>query len=484
MNFAEAVMRGADPAATALISIAADGAEIPHSFAALDDASARLATRLRALGAGPRAVVMTVMGNSPEWVQTLLAAFRLGAVALPCVTQSRPGDLALRARATAPAVVVTTEAYAELVRAAALDCPVLVLPDPTLAAEEPAGHADVAADDPALLIFTSGTSGEPKAVVHGSRYLFGQDLQARHWLGVRAGDRMWCTAAAGWSKSARNSFIAPWLLGATAVVHDARFDPDERLALIDRLGVDVLCMSPTEYRMILRRAAPGALPGLRAAVAAGEALGADTAGAWQDATGVPLRDGYGQTETGAVTANPADRPPVLGSMGLPLPGLRTTIERGELVLDPASSPTFFLHYADGSVPQGPWRTGDLVERDEQGHLWFRGRADDMIVSAGYRIGPTEVEDALARHPAVIEAGVVPAPDAERGHVVRAVIVLADGYAPSEALVRDLQAHVRRETAPFKYPRIVDFTSELPRTPSGKLQRARLRDGLRSGLPPL
>ena len=116
------------------------------------------------------------------------------------------------------------------------------------------------------------------------------------------------------------------------------------------------------------------------------------------------------------------------------------------------------------MPRGPWRTGDLVERDEQGQLWFRGRADDMIVSAGYRIGPTEVEDALARHPAVIEAGVVPAPDPERGHVVRAVIVLADGYAPGDALVRDLQAHVRRETAPFKYPRIVDFTSELPRTP--------------------
>jgi len=476
MNFVEAVLRRADPEATALIAVRRDGDVRAHSFGELDDVSARLATRLAALGAAPGAVVMTVMGNSAEWVQTLMAAFRLGAVALPCVTQSRPADLALRARHTAPAVVVTTEEHAGLVASAGLDCPVVLLPDPAILREQPAPSASVAPDDPALLIFTSGTSGEPKAVVHGVRYLFGQDLQARVWLDARAGDRVWCTAAAGWSKSARNAFIAPWLRGGTALVHDARFDPQERVELIDRLEVDVLCMAPTEYRMALRRASFGPFRRLRSAVAAGEALGAETAAAWEQATGVALRDGYGQTETGAITGNPVGRPPVLGSMGVALPGVKVEIENGQLVLDPASSPTFFLGYAEGGTPGASWRTGDLVERDERGYLWFRGRADDVIVSAGYRIGPSEVESALARHPAVVEAAVVPAPDPERGQVVRAVVVLGDGYAPSAELVRELQDHVKRATAPFKYPRVVDFVAELPRTPSGKLRRASLRAG--------
>jgi acyl-coenzyme A synthetase/AMP-(fatty) acid ligase len=331
------------------------------------------------------------------------------------------------------------------------------------------------AHDPALVIFTSGTSGEPKAVLHGQRYLFGQALQAEHWLDARPGELVWCTAAAGWSKSARNTFIAPWLRGARALLHDARFDPAERLDIVEREDVDVLCMAPTEYRVIARRATLRPV-GLRTAVAAGEALNAEIVDTWRDEAGVLVRDGYGQTETGAATGMGPGAQARPGSMGRSLPGVALDVRDGQLHLDPATLPTFFLRYLGQEPHEGWWPTGDLVDVDDEGYLWFRGRADDVIVSAGYRIGPTEVEGALASHPAVLDAAVVGAPDAERGEVVRAVVVLRDGWAAGPEVAVTLQDHVKRETAPYKYPRIVDFAAELPRTASGKLRRAALRDG--------
>jgi acyl-coenzyme A synthetase/AMP-(fatty) acid ligase len=236
----------------------------------------------------------------------------------------------------------------------------------------------------------------------------------------------------------------------------------------------VLCMAPTEYRVIAKRAHPRRLPTLRGLVAAGEALDPGVLGAWHDATGLWIRDGYGQTETGQLTGMPLGAPARPGSMGRPLPGVRLDVVDGELVLDPASDPTFFLRYLGEDATAGPWRTGDRVHADDDGFLYFEGRADDVIISAGYRIGPFEVESALSDHPAVAEAAVVAAPDEERGSVVRAVVVLREGRTPSEALARELQEHVKAETAPYKYPRIVDFADELPRTPSGKLRRAALR----------
>jgi acyl-coenzyme A synthetase/AMP-(fatty) acid ligase len=236
----------------------------------------------------------------------------------------------------------------------------------------------------------------------------------------------------------------------------------------------VLCMAPTEYRVIAKRAQPRRLPTLRGLVAAGEALDPGVLGAWHDATGLWIRDGYGQTETGQLTGMPLGAPARPGSMGRPLPGVRLEVVDGELVLDPASDPTFFLRYLHEDATAGPWRTGDRVHADDDGFLYFEGRADDVIISAGYRIGPFEVESALSDHPAVAEAAVVAAPDEERGSVVRAVVVLREGRTPSEALARELQEHVKAETAPYKYPRIVDFADELPRTPSGKLRRAALR----------
>jgi acyl-coenzyme A synthetase/AMP-(fatty) acid ligase len=213
-------------------------------------------------------------------------------------------------------------------------------------------------------------------------------------------------------------------------------------------------------------------------VAAGEALNPEVLRAWHEATGLWIRDGYGQTETGQLTGMPVGEPARPGSMGRPLPGMRLWIDGGELVADPRTIPTFFRGYlgeergawADSHV----WRTGDRVSEDEDGYLRFEGRTDDVIISAGYRIGPFEVESALVEHGAVAEAAVVAAPDDERGAVVRAVVVLRDGFAPSEELARALQDHVKAQTAPYKYPRIVEFVADLPKTPSGKVRRAALR----------
>jgi len=420
----------------------------------------------------------------------MLACFRIGAVVLPCTEQLRSKDLRLRLEVARPALIVADERNSAELQGAAPVAPIAYIPDESLFACAPAPAVELAADDPCLITFTSGTAGEPKAVVHAQRYLDGQRVQAEHWLGAHAGDLVWCTAASGWSKSARNVFIAPWLCGAAALLHDARFDPVERLELLERERVDVLCMAPTEYRVIAKRATLRPLAHLRGAVAAGEALNPEVLRVWKDATGLEIRDGYGQTETGQTTGTPHDVSARPGSMGRALPGMGLSIVDGELTVDPATVPTFFLGYLDEHVHRDgrtwhaedrragpPWPTGDRVTQDEDGWLYFEGREDDVIVSAGYRIGPFEVESALVAHPAVAEAAAVAAPDEERGSVVRAVVVLRDRTLnPSPQLVRELQEHVKSQTAPYKYPRIVEFVEELPKTASGKIKRAELRAG--------
>jgi acyl-coenzyme A synthetase/AMP-(fatty) acid ligase len=476
MNFARDVVEAAPPGRRGLVAIARDGARSEWTMGELAQRAARLAAELHARGIRRGDVVLTLLGNRPEWALTMLACFRQGHVVLPCTEQLRPKDLRLRLDVAAPALVVCDERNEQALAEAGWGGPTLWCPFSDLTRAEPPPPAELGPEDPCLITFTSGTSGEPKAVLHGQRYLTGQSLQAERWLDARPDELVWCTAASGWSKSARNAFIAPWLRGAAALLHDARFDPHERLELAERERVDILCMAPTEYRVIAKRAAPRQIPGVRGLVAAGEALDPGVLGAWYDATGLWIRDGYGQTETGQLTGMPLGAPARPGSMGRPLPGIALTVVQGELVVDPATDPTFFLHYLGEPPHEGPWRTGDRVTADEDGFLYFEGRADDVIVSAGYRIGPFEVESVLTAHPAVADAGVVAAPDDERGSIVRAVVVLREEYAPSDALARELQDHVKATTAPYKYPRIVDFASELPRTPSGKLRRAALRDG--------
>ena len=475
MNFARDVVDAAPPRRPALVELRADGRREQWSFGALSERSAQLAGTLRRAGVERGDVVLTLIGNRVEWVLAMVACFRLGAVVLPCTEQLRAKDLALRLAVAEPRLVMADARNAGELRGARPGCPVLLVPDPELFAGAPAEAVDLQDDDPCLVTFTSGTAGEPKAVLHGQRYLAGQQLQAEHWLDARPGELVWCTAASGWSKSARNAFVAPWLQGASALLHDARFDPQQRLDVLESERVAVLCMAPTEYRVIAGRARPHPLEGLRALVAAGEPLDPGVQETWREATGLEIRDGYGQTETGQLTGMPPGEPARPGSMGRALPGVELDVLDGELVVRAASVPTFFLGYLGEQRPPPPlWRTGDRVRRDEDGYLFFEGRLDDMIISAGYRIGPFEVESVLATHPAVAETAVVGAPDVERGAVVRAVVVLREGHEPSAALARELQEHVKSRTAPYKYPRVVDFAAELPRTSSGKVRRSALR----------
>jgi acyl-coenzyme A synthetase/AMP-(fatty) acid ligase len=477
MNFARDVVDAVAPDRRALVALARDGGRTEWSFGEVAEASARAAGALAARGVARGDVVMTLVGNRPEWVLAMLACFRIGAVALPCTEQLRPADLRSRLAIARPRLVVCDERNLDVLGAADADADVLTVPGPELTAAEPHAAVELEPEDPCLVTFTSGTAGEPKAVLHGQRYLAGQQVQAEHWLAPRPGRLAWCTAASGWSKSARNVFIAPWLRGAAALLHDARFDPHERLEILVREEVDTLCMAPTEYRVIAKRAELRPFEVLHGLVAAGEALNPEVLRAWHEATGLWIRDGYGQTETGQLTGMPLGEPARPGSMGRALPGIELDVLDGELVADPATVPTFFVRYLDGdAAPAGPWRTGDRVRRDDDGYLYFESRLDDVIISAGYRIGPFEVESALVAHAAVAEAAVVAAPDEERGSVVRAVVVLRDGHEPSEALARELQEHVKDQTAPYKYPRVVDFAEELPKTASGKVRRAALRSG--------
>jgi acyl-coenzyme A synthetase/AMP-(fatty) acid ligase len=477
------------PADEALRAISPDGARRSFSFEQVAAESERAAAGLHALGVRAGDVVMTLMGARPQWVFALLGAWRLGAIALPCSEQLRRKDVALRIEQARPKLVLFAERDREELGAAleqladpprALDVDEESLP--RAAAPPPAATSS---EDPALMIFTSGTSGEPRGAVHAQRYLGGQSVQAEHWLGARAGDLVWCTAASGWSKSARNAFVAPWIRGAACLLQDARFDPAERLELLSRERVNVLCQAPTEYRMIAKRSSleGPARPSLRRLVSAGEPLNPEIVETFRDAFGLDIHDGYGQTETGQLTGMNLEGQVRPGSMGKPLPGFGLELvdeggdpsDEGELCLDPATVPTFFTGYLGAEAfADRRWHTGDRARRDESGYLWFEGRLDDVILSAGYRIGPFEVESALVSHPAVAEAAAVAAPDEERGSVVRAIVVLRDGRGGDERLASELQEHVKRTTAPYKYPRLIEFRDSLPKTASGKIKRAQLR----------
>jgi acetyl-CoA synthetase len=473
-NFVRDVVEQRPPGELAVVTIARSGERRSWTFGELVRLSGGLSATLHRHGVRRGGVVLLLVGNRIEYVLALLACLRIGAVALPCSEQLRPRDLALRIRRAAPAAVLCDERNADAIAAAGPDCPVLTVPDDSLYSTQPPAPADLGPLDPAFVLFTSGTSGEPKLVTHGQRYVWGQDLQAREWMAARPGELAWSTAAPGWSKSARNSFIAPWLGGAAALLEDRRFDPSERLATIRRENVSVLCMAPTEYRLIASSGAIADVPSLRRLVTAGEALGVAAVEQWQRQTGLVIADGYGQTETGHLAGvRPGETAPA-GSMGRPLPGIDVAIVDGELTVDPATVPTFFLGYDGAPPPPGRWHTGDLVRQDEEGWLYFDTRADDVILSAGYRIGPAEVEGTLQLHPAVREVAVIGTPDEARGEIVTAVVVLRDGFTASDELARELQDHVKAETAPYKYPRSVRFVDSLPKTNSGKIHRAALK----------
>jgi acyl-coenzyme A synthetase/AMP-(fatty) acid ligase len=481
VNFVEDVLESFPASKPALVTIASDGERRVWHFGELIARSAGLSGAFAARGVKRGDVVMTLVGNRIEWVLSMVACWRMGAIAMPCNTQLRRHDLETRVHVANPVLCVGEE---QPLQELPSGVPYMTVEDVTTIMDEerpqepPVEPVELDPTDGALVVFTSGTTGEPRGALHVQSYLPGQHLQAVHWLGALEGELAWCTAASGWAKSSRNAFVAPWLTGAAALLHDGRFDPEERLRLVESEGVNVLCQAPTEYRMIAKRTTVRSLPSVRRMVSAGEALNPEVIEEFRDRAGLEICDGYGQTETGALTGVQPGNELKPGSMGRPLPGIHLRILDGELQLRASTCPTFFAGYLGSS--DGPelidgewWSTGDYVHEDEDGTLWFEGRGDDIIVSAGYRIGPYEVESALVSHPAVAEAAAVSAPDPERGSVVRAIVVLREGE-PSDGLAEELQEHVKRVTAPYKYPRIVEFADELPKTASGKIKRSKLR----------
>ncbi|MCA0984112.1 acyl--CoA ligase [Halobacillus yeomjeoni] len=353
--------------------------------------------------------------------------------------------------------------------------------------------ADTSKDDMAFLSYTSGTTGNPKGVVHTHGWGYAHlKTAAYEWLSIQDGDTVWATAGPGWQKWVWSPFLSVLGTGARGLVYQGKFDPKTYLSIMEKHDVNVLCCTPTEYRLMAKvdNLSEYKLPGLHSAVSAGEPLNREVIDTFQRHFNVTVRDGYGQTENTLLVGIMKDMEVRPGSMGKPTPGNQVEIvndlgepvepnEVGDIAVHVDTPALFKEYYKDPERTKMSRRgnyyiTGDQAKKDEDGYLWFEGRSDDIIISSGYTIGPFEVEDALVKHPAVQECAVVSSPDEVRGNVVKAFIVLQNGYEGDESLIKELQDHVKEQTAPYKYPRKIEFLEELPKTTSGKIRRVELR----------
>jgi acyl-coenzyme A synthetase/AMP-(fatty) acid ligase len=488
-----------------LIALDAAGSAHEHTFPEIAATTRRWAEALRTMGIAKGDRVIVLLPKIPQWLYAMVALDRLGAVVIPCSEQLRAKDLAFRANhAGASAIIGHASNREEVDRlrelAPGLERYFLVganapnwlsLDGPVDACAEFAGNP-TAADELAYIVYTSGTTKDPKGVVHTHAYTYAKRMQAQVWLDAKPGDLVWSTAGTGWAKSLWNILLGPWSCGSAIVLDEGTFDPTARLNFIRDLGVTVLCQAPTEYRLEakLDHLSDWQLPKLRHCVSAGEPLNPEVLARWKDAFGLTIYDGYGQTENSLIVANVPGMDVRPGSMGKPTPGHDVDVvdEDGEPVEIGkvgdiglrGSPPTLFRGYykndeETAAARRGAWYlTGDRATKDADGYFWFVGRADDVISSGAYRIGPFEVESALLEHPAVAESAVVGSPDADRGNIVKAFVVLRPGYEASDALATELKEHCKRVTAPYKYPREIEFVASLPKTVSGKIRRVELR----------
>jgi acyl-coenzyme A synthetase/AMP-(fatty) acid ligase len=497
------------PERPALLWRDAAGAERRLSYADMSGLARRAAHLFRSLGVAAGEPVIVMLPRVPEWQAVIVGLLEIGALVVPSSTQLRPKDVRYRATHSGAVAVVASQECVEAVEAARGDLPGVrnyfelsergpVAPGWTDLSAALARQSDDAsagrptlASDPALVYYTSGTTGPPKAVLHDHGYTWTQRYTSRFWHGVREGERLWTTSDTGWAKAAYGVIFGPWSEGAEVVLYHGRFEPRAELAFLSQVAPHVFCAPPTEFRLLVKEDLRGfSVPRLRECVSAGEPLNPEVIRAWRDATGITIRDGYGQTETVLLVGNYPGQPVRPGAMGLSMPGLRVEVidecgdpmppgEVGDIAVH-GQPPGLSREYwqdpaATARARRGDWYlTGDRAWRDADGYFWFVGRDDDVIISAGYRIGPFEVESALIEHPAVVESAAVAAPDPDRGSIVKAFVVLRDGFAPSDALARELQEHVKRVTAPYKYPRAIEFAKELPKTVSGKIRRVELR----------
>lgn len=496
----------------AMIWLGTNGEERRLSFADFSRLSNRFANVARDMGVGRGDRVMVLLGKVPEWHAVLTGLLKIGAIAIPCAPQLRSGDLAFRAGHSGSVAMISGPEGIEATDKMRGDAPGLrhfisldgerdgwenfeKLMD---GASDEFEAEDTAADEGAFILYTSGTTKHPKGVLHTHGYTHAKRMQARYWLDLQESDRLWCTSGTGWAKSIWNVFLGPWSWGTEIFFHEGGFDPAERLDLMKRYEITVLCQAPTEYRLLAKtpELENADLSGLRHAVSAGEPLNPPVIERWKELHGITIYDGYGQTENTLLVANYPGLEVRPGSMGKPSPGCDVKIidmdanecppdEPGDIALN-GRIPCLFKEYweqpeeTESTFRGGYYLTGDRAYRDEDGYLWFVGRSDDVILSAGYRIGPFEVESVLIEHPAVVESAVVPAPDEDRGSIVKAYVVVGKDYEPSDELAKEIQDFCKSHTAPYKYPRQIEFVPDLPKTTSGKIRRVELRQRTTAG----
>lgn len=459
--------------------------------------------------------VLVMLPNIPKWWEVMLALMRVGGIPIPSTTLLTAKDIEYRFSSTQIDAVITTDENAGKVEDAInafLSSGTGKAPSLVIIGERQGWHNYIkerdtarafegeraSSDEPAMIYFTSGTTGPPKIVLHTqASYPFAHMITGRFWLDLRPGDLHWNISDTGWAKAAWSSLFGPWHMGATifSFYKRGKFDPSITIETMERYPITTFCGPPTAYRMMVKEMPDSrfAFQKLRHFVAAGEPLNKEIIQTWKERTGMYVYDGYGQTETVNVLANFRCLSVKPGSMGVPVPGFVVDVidEYGHVVspgiegeiaikVSPERPLGLFKEYlgnpeATRRTLKGEWYiTGDRAYKDAEGYFWFVGRADDIILTSGYRIGPFEVESVLIGHPSVRESAVVACPDEIRGEIVKAFVVLTKGYQPSEALVGELQEFVKKHTAPYKYPRKIEFIDELPKTISGKIKRKELK----------
>ena len=493
-----------------------EGAEIKLSFSDIKQRSDQAAAYLQSLGIGHGDMVMLILKRRLEWWITMLALCKIGAVAIPATHMLTKKDIIYRNnRASVKAIICVGEEYViSQIQAAMPDSPtvdLLVSVGPIVGEGFHDWNAEIGNapafvrpkhvntnDDTMLMYFTSGTSGEPKMVAHDHLYALGHLTTGVFWHNLSEDSIHLTVADTGWGKAVWGKFYGQWFAGATVFVYDhEKFSADSMLRQMEKYRVTSFCAPPTVYRFLIREDfSQYDLSALRYCCTAGEALNAAVYDKFRQLTGIKLMEGFGQTETTMTLGTMPWMEPKPGSMGMPNPQYDIQLikadgtpceegEKGEIVVrvgDRKPIGLFKEYYRDEELTREAWHdglyhTGDMAWRDEDGYYWFEGRIDDVIKSSGYRIGPFEVESALMTHPAVVECAITGVPDDIRGMVVKATVVLGKEWKDKagDALVKELQNHVKRVTAPYKYPRIIEFVDELPKTISGKIRRVEIRD---------
>ncbi|MCF6408779.1 acyl-CoA synthetase MbcS [Pseudalkalibacillus salsuginis] len=497
-----------DPSRLAIKYRSEQGVIDEITYKELFDQANDLAKALLSLGLGKGDRILVLMPRLIDTYKVYLAILKSGLVVIPCSEMLRPADLSYRINHGEVKAVIAYEPLTSLIDE--IEEPVESLEHKITVggyvegwstAEEVIQSLDPSVempktirDDTAFLSYTSGTTGQPKGVVHTHGWTYAHiRTAAKSWLNINEGDIVWATAGPGWQKWIWSPFVSVLGTGSTGYVYNGKFDPNTYLGLLEKEQINVLCCTPTEYRLMAKvdNLKDYDLSSLRSAVSAGEPLNREVIDIFRNYFNVTVRDGYGQTENTLLVGIVEGMEVRPGSMGKPTPGNRVEIindegkpaqvgEVGDIAVHRDVPALFKEYYKDHERTIMAFRgdyylTGDKAKKDEDGYFWFEGRGDDIIISSGYTIGPFEVEDALVKHPSVKECAVVASPDEVRGHVVKAYIVLKNpAEASSEELIPALQDHVKELTAPYKYPRKIEFIEELPKTTSGKIRRIELR----------